>query len=182
MKLLILNGSVREGRRSEAIQNWVLDNLRQDSELEIDFVDVKELNLPFYNEPFSPSDGKPYQNPDGQAWADRVAAAEAFLFITPEYNHGPTAVQKNAIDWVFEGWRYKPAGFVSFGGAASGTRAVQQLRQNLLNVDVLSVNGGVHIPVWGGGLDENGKPLAHFDEPLHKLVASIKAMHARVTK
>lgn len=180
MKLMIINGSVREGRRSDTIQAWVLDILRQDSELEIDFVDLKELNLPFFDEPLSPSDnGGQYKNPAGQAWAERVAKAEAFLFISPEYNHAPTAVQKNAIDWVYEGWRYKPAGFVSFGGNAAGTRAVQQLRQILLNVDVIPVNGGVHIRTRTD-LDEQKRPIAGFDDILRGVVGNVKAMHSRL--
>lgn len=182
MKLMVINGSVRQGRMADNIQAWAQEILSQDSELELDFVDLKEVDLPFYDEAGSPSSpGFTYANPKGKAWADRVGAAEAFIFITPEYNHGPSAVLKNAVDWVYQEWQYKPAGFISYGGVAAGTRAVQQLKQNLLHVDVFPVHFNVHIPIWGGGLDENNRPVAHFDNNLLKVVGDLKDLQKRLS-
>jgi NAD(P)H-dependent FMN reductase len=181
MKLMVINGSVRDGRVSEKIEAWAKEILSLDDELELDMVDLRQVDLPFFNEKVIPSmNGGKYENPKGTAWAERVSKADAFLFITPEYNHGPTAVLKNAVDWVYEGWHYKPAGFISYGGAAAGTRAVQQLKQNLLNVLIFPVSINVHIPLWGGGMDSAGRPAAHFDDGLRKVVKSLKQLQQRL--
>lgn len=181
MKLMVINGSVREGRVSEKVQAWISEILQGEADLEVDVVDLKEVVLPFYDEPTPPSvPGFAYKNPKGAEWAKRVGAAEAFLLITPEYNHGPTAVLKNAVDWVFEEWRYKPVGFVSYGGAAAGTRAVQQLKLNLLNVDCYPVRNNVHIPLWGGGMDDNGRPQAFFDDLLRKVIVALRDLQSRL--
>lgn len=181
MKLMIINGSVREARRADTILAWATEILKPDTELEFDVVDLKQVDLPFFNEAVTPSaNGGKYQNPKATAWSQRVSQAEAFLFITPEYNHGPTAVLKNAVDWLYNEWRDKPAGFISYGGAAAGTRAVQQLKLNLMNVNVFPVNNNVHIPLWGGGVDENGRPQAHFDETLCKLIVRLKELQRRL--
>lgn len=181
MKLMIINGSARVGRASDKIQEWATDILHDDKELVLDIVDLKEIDLPFYDEPLPPAAIKgQYQNPKGTAWAKRVAEADAFLFLTAEYNHGPTAILKNALDWVYEGWNFKPAGFVSYGAASAGIRAVQQLKLNLLHLKVFPVNNNVHIPLWGGGADENGRPIKQYDDSLSQVVADIKSLHQRL--
>lgn len=180
MKLMVINGSVRASRAADRVLDWALPVLREDPELEIDVVDLKEVDLPFFNEAIIPSSNKGiYENPKGTAWAKRVGEADAFLFITPEYNHGPTAVLKNALDWVYEEWRYKPAGFISYGGIAAGTRAVQQLKQNLLHLDVFPVHFNVHIPfIW----NPDALAFPGLDDNLKKVVASIKELRHRISK
>ncbi len=159
MKLMVIIGSVREGRRADIVANWALQQLRQDTELEIDVADLKDIALPFFNEAIIPSDNKGrYENTVGQAWADRVAAADAFIMITAEYNHGPPASLKNAIDWVYDGWKDKPVGFISYGGISGGIRAVLQLRQNVANAGLWPIPGNVHIPFVSKAFDENGQP------------------------
>lgn len=181
MKLMLINGSVREGRASDKIQDWVLDVLKNESDLEIDVADLKEVDLPFYDEAMPPSaPNMTYTNPKGTAWAKRVAEADAFLLLTAEYNHGPTPVLKNAIDWVYSGWNYKPVGFVSYGAAAGGTRAVQQLKQNLLNVRAFPTTSNIHLFLWGGSVDDNGRPLPEFDDRLKGLLTEIKELGARL--
>ncbi len=179
---MIINGSVREGRRADTVQAWVVGVLNQDTELMLDVVDLKELDLPFFNEALNPSDANgQFKNPKGTAWAARVAAADAFLFITPEYNHGPSAVLKNAIDWVYDGWLNKPIGFVSYGGVAGGTRAVQQLLQNVLHVKMFPISANVAIPNISTAFDEHVKPnFPSLDDNLHKSVADIKQLHYRL--
>ena len=115
-------------------------------------------------------------------WRERIARADALLFVTPEYNYGPSAVLKNAIDWVYPEWNRKAAGFVSYG-SAMGVRSVQQLRQTMTELQLAPVRSSVHIPVatlWahyqGGdvdaGLAELGKPAeAMIDDLLWWTVA-----------
>ncbi len=176
---MIINGSVREGRKADKVQTWAVEVLKQNPELELDIADLKEVDLPFFNEAVIPSMAKgQFQNPKGTAWAKRVAEAEAFIMLTAEYNHGPTAVLKNAVDWVYEGWMNKPVGFISYGGLAAGTRAVQQLKQNVLNVKLFPALANVHIPGIGQAFDDNGQPVhPGLEESLKKLVAELADLH-----
>src|SRR4051794_1363437 len=122
MKLMIIIGSVREGRMADKVKDWAVGILQQDADLQLDIADLKEIDLPFFNESVTPGTAHgQYKNVIGTEWAKRVASSDAFIMITPEYNHGPTAVLKNAIDWVYDGWLYKPVGFISYGGLAGGT-------------------------------------------------------------
>lgn len=179
---MIINGSVREGRRADQIMAWALPVLQKDPDLEIDVVDLKEVDLPFFNERIIPSDNKGiYENPKGQAWAERVANADAFIFLVAEYNHGPTAVLKNAVDWVYEGWMNKPVSFISYGGIAGGTRAAQQLKQNVLNVKLYPTLANVHIPGVSKAFDENNRPVnPGLDESLEHTVAELKDLQRRL--
>src|SRR5579862_2646890 len=126
MKLMIILGSSRQGRRGEVVAKWVEGLARTDSRLEVDYVDLKVLNLPFFDEPISPftirDTGVSYTHPEGEAWAQRVGKAEGFLIVTPEYNHGYPAVLKNALDWVGREWGNKPVSFVSYGNITGGAR------------------------------------------------------------
>lgn len=184
MKLMIVNGSVREGRRSDTVQAWVTSILEQDPELELDNVDLKEVDLPFFNEAVNPSDNNGvYVNPKGQAWADRVANADAFIFLVAEYNHGPTAVLKNAIDWVYAGWMNKPVGFVSYGGLVGGSRAVEQLRQIVLHVKLFPAASAVHISRIGSAFDENNQPhVPELNNSLNGLIEELKDLQQRLAK
>lgn len=182
MKLMIINGSVREGRMSDHVQKWVLEILQPNIELDLDIADLKEINLPFFDEPIVPSMNKGhYKNPAGRAWADRVEASDAFIMLTAEYNHGPTAVLKNAIDWVYDGWANKPVGFISYGGVAGGTRAVQQLKQNVLNVKLYPAHANIHIPVIWQAFDIEGRPRHHgLNDSLLHLISELKHLHNRL--
>ena len=182
MKLMIVNGSVRESRRADQIMAWALSVLEKDSELEIDIVDLKEVDLPFFNEAVIPSMNKGvYQNPKGQAWSDRVAKADAFIFLVAEYNHGPTAVLKNAVDWVYEGWMNKPVSFISYGGIAGGTRAAQQLKLNVINVKLFPTLTNVHIPNVYMAFDENNQPKNEgLNESLEHTLTELKDLQRRL--
>lgn len=183
MRLMIINGSVREGRMSDKILNWAVELLKDDADLELDIVDLKEVDLPFYDEAVPPMMAKSqYKNPSGVAWAKRVAEAEAFIMITPEYNYGTSAVLKNAIDWVYEGWNNKPVGFIGYGALAAGTRAVQQLRQNIVNVKLFSAPTSIQIPFIWQAFDENGQP-AHEDlnNNLKDMIQELKDLQRRLS-
>ncbi len=176
MKLMIINGSVREGRRADTVQKWAVPLLRADPDIELDIADLKEVDLPFFNEAVTPdaANGQ-FQNPKGTAWAKRVADADAFIFLTAEYNHGPTAVLKNAIDWVYHGWLNKPVGFISYGGLVGGSRAVEQLKQIVLHVKLFPVSTVITIPAIGSAFDESGQPKHKgMDASLEKLVGELK--------
>jgi NAD(P)H-dependent FMN reductase len=137
IKIGIIIGSTRPGRKAEAVAHWVHGVATKRSDAEFELVDIKDFDLPLLDEPMPPAAGK-YSQPHTRAWAAKVASFDAYVFVTPEYNHGPSGALKNAIDYLYREWNNKAAGFVGYG-SAGGTRAVEQLRQvmgELLVADV----------------------------------------------
>ena len=133
----IIIGSTRPGRNAEAVARWVYEIARKRSDAQYELVDLKDYHLPLLDEPIPPSVHR-YSRDHTKAWAEKVASLDAFVFVTPEYNHGIPAALKNAIDFVYAEWNNKAAGFVSYG-SAGGVRAVEQLRQVLAEVQVATV-------------------------------------------
>src|SRR5436853_5952504 len=130
-------GSTRPGRNGEAVAKWVYQIARKRSDAEFELVDIKDFNLPLLDEPVPPSLGQ-YTKEHTRVWAAKIDSFDAYVFVTPEYNHGTSGALKNAIDFLFKEWNNKAAGFVSYGGA-SGARAVEQLRLNLAEVQMATV-------------------------------------------
>lgn len=163
MKLMVILGSSRQGRRGEAVAKWVLSEAAKDNRFEVDYVDLREFNLPFFDEPMSPftlrDSGQSYTHPEGEAWAQRVGKADGFLIITPEYNHGYPAVLKNALDWVGREWGDKPVSFVGYGNITAGARSVEQLRQVVVELGLFQVANGIYFPgISRGAFKEDGQP------------------------
>lgn len=182
MKLMIIIGSVRAGRQADSVTNWVVSQLKSDKDLELDIADLKDIPLPFFDEEVIPSVAHDnFENQAGTAWAKRVGEADAFVMITPEYNYGPPAVLKNAIDWVYDGWKDKPVGFISYGGISGGTRAAQQLKQNVQNTKLYSASSNVVIPFVRNAFDEQGQPLhEHLNESLSHMIAEVKDLQRKL--
>lgn len=162
MKLMIIWGSSRQGRNGGVVADWVRRHAAEDSRLEIDFVDLRELNLPFFDEPISPfamaEQKTEYTHPEAKTWAERVGRAEAYLIITPEYNHGPPAVLKNALDWVGREWVDKPVAFISYGSTAGGARAVEHLRTVTIELGLIQVANPIHFFFYRQAFNEQGEP------------------------
>lgn len=170
MKLMVILGSSRQGRKGEVVAKWVANRVEADERFELDYVDLRELNLPFFDEPLSPfsmaREGRPYTYPEGKAWAERVAAAGAFIMVTPEYNHGYPGVLKNALDWVGPEWGGKAVDFVSYSWTTvGGARAVEQLRQVVLELGLIPGGVGLHIGRQADSFDENGQPKEDYMDP-----------------
>ncbi|MGO1497053.1 NADPH-dependent FMN reductase [Agrococcus casei] len=128
-KVMIIVASVREGRIGLPVGRWVEEELRG-RDVEVDWADLKEIGLPFMDEPNHPA-MQQYTHEHTKAWSERVAAADAFIWVTPEYNHSYTASLKNAIDYLVHEWRGKSVAFVSYGGQSAGTRGVAGLGETL---------------------------------------------------
>ena len=137
IRIAIIVGSTRPGRNGEAVAKWVYEVAKQRSDAEFELVDIKDFNLPLHDEPVPPSLGQ-YSKPHTKVWAAKIGSFDAYVFVTPEYNHGISGALKNAIDFLFAKWNNKAAGFVSYGGA-SGARAVEQLRLVLAEVQMATV-------------------------------------------
>jgi NAD(P)H-dependent FMN reductase len=147
-KLMIVVGSVRPGRVGLPIAEWVKGEAEKTGKFEIDFVDLAELNLPFMDEPNHPRLQK-YTKQHTLDWSARVAAAEAFIFVTPEYNYSFSPALKNALDYVSLEWWRKPLGYVSYGGVSGGTRGVAALMTVTTALGLVRVGANVELNFGG---------------------------------
>ncbi|MFH9087163.1 NADPH-dependent FMN reductase [Streptomyces sp. NPDC017673] len=143
--LMIVVGSTRPGRAGLPITRWFAERTRAHGGFDTTVADLAELDLPLLDEPNIPR-LRQYTQRHTKEWSATVEAADAVVFVTPEYNFGYPATVKNAIDYLHQEWHHKPVGFVSYGGVAAGTRAVQQLKQVVTTLRMLPVFEGVHIP------------------------------------
>ena len=137
----IIVGSTRPGRVGEQVAKWVLEQAQKKGGARFELVDIADANLPLLDEPVPPSMGK-YSKPHTKAWAARIAPLDGFVFVTPEYNHGTSGALKNAIDFLYAEWNNKAAGFVGYG-SAGGTRAVEQLRLVMAELQIADVRAQV---------------------------------------
>jgi len=147
LNIAIIVGSTRPGRKSEAVAQWVYDIAKQRSDATFELVDLRDFNLPLLDEPLPAAVGQ-YSQPHTKAWAAKIAEFDGFVFVTPEYNHGIPGALKNAIDFLFREWNHKAAGFVSYGGHANGSRAIEQLRLVLAEVQVAGVRAQVLLSLF----------------------------------
>ncbi len=142
----VIVGTTRKNRFSEKPAQWVAEELRK-RDVETRVLDLRDFPMPFFDESLPPAmPGRPpYANEIVQKWTREIGASDGFVFVTGEYNYGPPAVLKNAIDWVYPEWNRKAAAFVSYG-SVTGARAVQQLRSTMIELQVAPVRWSVHIP------------------------------------
>lgn len=145
LKLQVIVGSTRPGRVGLPVGRWFFELARADPAFEARWADLAEVNLPFLDEPRHPRLGQ-YEHAHTRAWSAMVAEADAFVFVTPEYNYGAPASIVNALDFLYREWLYKPVGFVSYGGIAGGTRAVQMLKLKVTALKMMPLFEGVPIP------------------------------------
>ncbi len=156
IKIAIIIGSTRQDRFSEKPAHWVFEETGKREGVEAELLDLRDYPLPFFNEPVSPSDMKePYSDAVARAWVEKIGQADAFIIVTPEYNHGYPAVLKNALDYPPTQWHNKPVGFVSYGGVA-GVRSVEQLRQVSVELQMAPIRNAVHIPAFWTRTDARG--------------------------
>jgi NAD(P)H-dependent FMN reductase len=143
----VIVGSTRQGRFSEKPAQWIFQHLKK-RDVDARLLDLRDFPMPFFDHPVPPGmPGRaPYENEVVRKWTAAIDASDGFIFVTPEYNFGTSAVLKNAIDWVYPEWKRKAAAFVSFG-SAGGARAVQQLRETATALQLAPIHSSVHIPV-----------------------------------
>ncbi len=161
-KLAIVIGSIRTNRFADHPAQWITEIARQTGKLDVELIDLKDYPLPLFAEPVSPAYG-PVQNEVAQRWQKKMAQFDAYIFTAAEYNRGPAAVLKNALDYAYNEWINKPVSFVGYGGVG-GARSVEQLRLNAIELQMAPIRTAVHIqlPVYLAVLKE-GKKLSDFD-------------------
>ena len=171
LRIQVIVGSVRGGRMAMTVGEWVVAEEAAREDLACELVDLKAWNLPFFPFAKPPSAGD-YGDPLQRRWAEKIGSADGYVLIAPEYNHGPPAVLKNALDFVYAEWARKPVSFVGYGGNG-GSRAIEQLTGVARELRMAALEASVHIMgVWGKvedgrftGDDKDQKWLSHlFDE------------------
>lgn len=181
----IILGTTREGRRGERVAKRVFEVVRERADLSTELIDLRDWPMPLFDQPKSPASGE-YTAEYQRKWAERIAKGDGFILVTPEYNHGTSAVLKNALDVIWGEWNNKPVGFVSYGGPAGGSRAVEQLRQIAVELEMAPIRVQVLIPRISSAIDANGNlNLAEwFKKDVHKMLDqlvwwAVSLKHAR---
>jgi NAD(P)H-dependent FMN reductase len=152
--LQVIIGSTRPGRVGPAAADWIIERARARGDFEIVVTDLADLNLPIFDEPNHPRLHQ-YVHQHTKDWSAIVDRSDAFIFVIPEYNYGFNAATKNALDYLNQEWRDKPAGIVSYGAVSGGTRATQMLKQVMSGVRLVPLTDSVNIPFIAEKLDED---------------------------
>jgi NAD(P)H-dependent FMN reductase len=145
LNLLVVVGSTRPGRIGPKVADWFVDAAKAHGGFQVTVADLAEENLPLLDEPYHPR-MRNYQNDHTKRWSEKVAAADAIVFVIPEYNYGLGAAFKNALDYLHAEWGYKPASVVSYGGVAAGTRAALSLQSTAYALRIWMMPESVNIP------------------------------------
>lgn len=154
-QLNVIIGSTRPGRAGPAFAMWLESFAREHGKFEPVLTDIAAFNLPVLDEPHHPRLGK-YENSHTKAWSKAIDAADAFVFVAPEYNYFTAPAIVNAVDYLLREWRYKPAAILSYGGVSGGLRAAQAVKPLLTAVGVMPIPEGVALPMYQKLLDETG--------------------------
>ena len=185
LKLQTIICSTRPTRLGPKIAEWFDAVAKSHEGFDAELVDLASFNLPVFDEPKHPR-LRDYSHDHTKAWSASVEAADAFVFVTPEYNYGPPPSFTNAVNYLVHEWAYKPAAFVSYGGASGGLRAVQMEKLLLTSVKVMPIPEGVALPMFSQHLTEAGfkppelqdKAAAALLTELARWAAALKALRA----
>jgi NAD(P)H-dependent FMN reductase len=146
LKIAIIIGSTRPGRKAEVVAKWIHEIALGCSDADFELVDITDFKLPLLDEPLPPSLGQ-YTHQHTKTWSAKIASFDAYVFVTPEYNHATSGALKNAIDFLHNEWNNKAAGFVGYGSAA-GARAIENLRLVMGELQVADVRAHVGLSLF----------------------------------
>ena len=182
-KIAIVVGSTRAARFADVPTQWIAKIAKTHADIDVEIVDLRDWPLPFFDEVAS-SAWAPSQNEVAQRWQKKIAEFDGFIFTAAEYNHAPTGVLKNAIDYAANEWNKKPAGFVGYG-SVGGARAVEQLRLIAVELQMAPVKSAVHI-AWGDFLavrqgEKKLEDIEHLNQAAAALINDV-AWWAKVLK
>lgn len=163
LKIGLIVASTRQGRLGERVARWVEAATRLHDRIEVEWIDIADWVFPYYPHPTPPKSAEGnYVDERERGWVALISRMDGFIIVTPEYNHGYPAGLKNAMDYTYAGWNRKPVAFVSYGGSSGGVRAVQQLRQVAVELQLAPLREEVNIPFVSRALDEQGAPREDF--------------------
>lgn len=145
--LKIINSTVRPGRKGPVITKWIEETTIKNGNFNVEVLDLAEINLPLMDEPDHPSH-KNYIHEHTKSWSRKIDEANAFIFVTAEYDYNYPAPLRNAIEYLYNEWAYKAAGIVSYGGVSAGTRAANSLKNDLASLRVVVLIEAVNLPFF----------------------------------
>lgn len=189
VRIALIVGSTRPNRFADVPARWMEHGAADRSGMTLETLDLRDWPIPFFEEPAPPSaTGGVFSNPVAERWRRRIGEFDGFIAVTAEYNHGPTAVLKNALDSALNEWKDKPISFVGYGGVG-GARAIEQLRLSAIELQMAPVKQAVHIGLepflgvltQGKALDEYSYLVAARTVMLDQLVWWARALAAART-
>jgi NAD(P)H-dependent FMN reductase len=151
--LKIINSTVRPGRKGPLITKWIAEIAEKNGNFNVEVLDLAAINLPLMDEPNHPSQKK-YTHEHTREWSLKIDEADAFIFVTAEYDYNYPAPLRNAIEYLYHEWAYKAAGIVSYGGVSAGTRAANNLKNDLASVRVVVLIEAVNLPFFIKSIDD----------------------------
>ncbi len=182
LRVLVIIASTRPGRLGPAVADWFItatDAAAAHDEISVEIADLADIGLPLLDEPDHPSVGR-YVHEHTREWSRRVAAADAFVIVTPEYNYGMPASLKNALDFLYHEWTWKPVAFVSYGNTSAGTRAVQMAKQVVTTLKMMPIGATVSLRIADSTHDGQVRNTADLEATaqglLHELNRVARAM------
>jgi NAD(P)H-dependent FMN reductase len=174
LRIGIIIGSTRPGRNGLAVGQWVHAQAATRSDAQYELVDLVDFNLPLLDEPVPPVMGAPTKE-HTRRWAEKIASFDGFVFVTPEYNHGPSAALKNALDFLYKEWCNKSVGFVGYGGSGA-QRSIEMLRAICSNLELADVRVAVGLSLMQDFENfSKFKPQAHHEKTLSQLLDQVAA-------
>lgn len=151
----IIIGSTRPGRLGKPLADWLYESVKDNyADTTFELVDIAEYNLPLLDESNLPAMQK-YEQAHTKKWAETIAKADGYVFVTPEYNHAPASSLTNAVDYLFMEWKYKPVAFFGYG-AMGGVRAIEQLINQAVGVNLFPLRDQLHVFEPWAAFDESG--------------------------
>ena len=180
----IIVASVREGRRGEPFARWIHGLTSTRAEVRAELIDLRDWPLGPYDHKASPTvaEATYAEGTMPRRWADLVRDLDAFVIVTPEYNHGYPGQLKNALDWLWPAWNHKPVAFVTYGGFAAGSRAAEQLAAVAIELRMIPVRDQVNIRLIGVALDEHGMPTEELYTKRANMMLDELAWFSRVMR
>jgi NAD(P)H-dependent FMN reductase len=160
-KLHIIAVSTRPTRAGFPLSQWIFDRAQTHGAFDVELVDLKEQDLPLFDEPHHPR-LRQYEHEHTKRWSAKISAADAFVFVTPEYDHATPPSLINALIYLVHEWAHKPVGFVSYGGPAGGTRAVHMVKPMLASLKMVVLLESVMAPLFAQSIDAKG--IFHANE------------------
>jgi NAD(P)H-dependent FMN reductase len=154
-KLYVITVSTRPGRAGFPLSTWIFERAVSHGSFDVELVDLKEENLPMFDESRHPR-LRQYEHEHTKRWSAKIDAADAFVFVTPEYDHGTPPSLINALVYLVQEWAHKPVSFVSYGGPAGGTRAVQMVKPMMTALKMVVLHESVMVPLFMHAIDDKG--------------------------
>lgn len=177
--LKIISSTVRPGRKGPIVAAWIAEKAKQEGNFIVEVLDLGEINLPMMNEVHHPI-MKKYEHEHTKNWSTKIDEADAFIFVTAEYDYNYPAPLRNAIEYLMHEWAYKAAGIVSYGGVSAGTRAANNLKADLATMSIVPLTQGVNFPMFTQFINDKNEFVPN--EISHKAVEKMLLELIRWTK